>query len=128
MYRNLNIPFDPANYGTKLRPSLSRPTAARTEFPMGCPECPVKPGEELVEISDQTAQLVLGEGNMEEWNDARFMLSLNIMYCPYKRCGEAFDLNDVAPPLTRGNYAKSVVQVRHYSVITPLLFIFTARI
>ena len=43
-------------------------------------ECPVNPEEELVEISDQTAQLVLGEGNMEEWNHARFTLSLNIMY------------------------------------------------
>jgi hypothetical protein len=43
-------------------------------------ECPVMPREQLVEISDQTAQLVLGEGNMEEWNDARFMLTLDIMY------------------------------------------------
>lgn len=38
------------------------------------------PGVDLIEISDQTAQLVLGEGNMEEWNYARFMMSLNIMY------------------------------------------------
>jgi hypothetical protein len=43
-------------------------------------ECPVKPGEQLIEISDQTARLVLGEVNMEEWNQARFMLTLNIMY------------------------------------------------
>jgi hypothetical protein len=43
-------------------------------------ECPVKPGEELVEIGDATAQLILGEGNMEEWNHARFLTGLDIMY------------------------------------------------
>jgi hypothetical protein len=37
IYRNLNIPFDPATYGTKLRPATARTTAAKIEFPMGCP-------------------------------------------------------------------------------------------
>jgi hypothetical protein len=54
-------------------------------------ECPVQPGEELIEISDQTAQLVLGEGNMEEWSQARFMLTLDIMYwyvaVTFSECG-----------------------------------------
>ena len=40
----------------------------------------MKPGEQLVEIGDNTAQLVLGGGNMDEWNHARFMSTMNIIY------------------------------------------------
>jgi hypothetical protein len=40
----------------------------------------VKPGEKLVEISDLTARLVLGEGNMEGWNHARLVSKMNIIY------------------------------------------------
>jgi hypothetical protein len=47
-----------------------------------CPtqECPVKPGEQLIELSDMTAQLVLGLGNLEEWGQARFLSTLSIIY------------------------------------------------
>lgn len=110
IYRHLNIPFDPAAYGTQLRPATARTTAARIEFPMGCPECQVKPGEKLVEISDQTAQLVLGEGNMEEWKQAQFLSTLDIMYCPYRGCGEAFDANDVVPTISDSKHRTSIVQ------------------
>ena|ERR1700729_1982176 len=34
----------------------------------------------MVEIGDMTARLVLGDGNMDEWNHARFMSTLNIIY------------------------------------------------
>ena len=64
---------------------------------------------------------------MEEWHHARFLTDLDIMYwcvpcfilpdciirrggSPYKTCGEAFDLNDVASPLGLET-AKSVVHV-----------------
>jgi hypothetical protein len=40
----------------------------------------VKPGEQPVEISDMTARLVLGEANMDEWNHARFLSTLNLIY------------------------------------------------
>ncbi|KAJ7802395.1 hypothetical protein B0H14DRAFT_3780480 [Mycena olivaceomarginata] len=59
--------------------------------------CQVKPGEQPVEISDMTARLVLGEANMDEWNHARFLSTLNLIYCPHKGCDETFDADDVAP-------------------------------
>ena len=40
----------------------------------------MKPGEQMVEIGDMTARLVLGDGNMDEWNHARFLSTMNIIY------------------------------------------------
>jgi hypothetical protein len=34
----------------------------------------------MVEIEDSTARLVLGDDNMDEWNQARFMWTPDIMY------------------------------------------------
>ncbi|KAL7409036.1 hypothetical protein BDY24DRAFT_242911 [Mrakia frigida] len=113
--RNLRTPFDPSTYGEKAGTSSTSPTtlqnAGRMEFPMGCPTCQVKPGEAIVEISDMTARLVLGEPNMDPWNHARFLSTLNLIYCPHKGCGEAFDADDVAPPLEGASaIAKNLVQ------------------
>ncbi|KAJ7660040.1 hypothetical protein B0H17DRAFT_335377 [Mycena rosella] len=51
----------------------------------------IKQGEVAVEIDDTVAKLVLGEANMDEWNDARFLATHNIIYCPFTGCGKAFD-------------------------------------
>lgn len=37
--------------------------------------CETNPGEAIVEIGDTTAQLVLGDKNMDEWNHARWATS-----------------------------------------------------
>jgi hypothetical protein len=42
--------------------------------------CEVKPGKKMVEIGDMTARLVLGDGNLDEWNRARFLLTRTILY------------------------------------------------
>lgn len=110
IYRNLNVPFDPTTYGTKLAPAPGAQRGGKTEFPMGCPTCQIKPGEKMIEISDMTARLVLGDGNMEEWNHARFMSTLNIIYCPYKGCNEPFDANDVVPALEGSTHSRGLVQ------------------
>ncbi|KAJ7822916.1 hypothetical protein B0H14DRAFT_2598224 [Mycena olivaceomarginata] len=41
----------------------------------------VKLGEQPVEISDMTVRLVLGEANTDGWNHARFLPTLNLIYC-----------------------------------------------
>jgi len=110
IYRNLNVPFEPLTYGTKLHPTELAPFSKKMEFPMGCPSCQVKPGEQMNEISDMSARLVLGDANMDEWNHARFMLTLDIIHCPHKGCGEPFDANDVAPAQFKGPYASGLVQ------------------
>lgn len=110
IYRNLKVPFDPSTYGTKFAPTPAAVHGEKMEFPMGCPTCQVKPGEKMVEIGDMTARLVLGDGNMDEWNHARFMSTLNIIYCPHKGCNEPFDANDVAPAPEGASHSKGLVQ------------------
>ncbi|KAJ6571824.1 hypothetical protein B0H19DRAFT_669789 [Mycena capillaripes] len=112
IYNRLNISFDPArDYGTVLRAPAAATPGRRAEFPISCPTCQVKPGEEPIEISDMTARLVLGEGNMDEWNHARFLSTLNLIYCPHKGCDETFDTDDVAPAPSGVNHAATLVQV-----------------
>ena len=84
----------------------------------------------MVEIGDMTARLVLGDGNMDEWNHARYISTLDILYwsvtcicsycvhpvpicfcSPYKNCNEPFDLNDVAPAPVGASKLKGLVQV-----------------
>jgi len=110
IYRNLRVSFDPSTYGTKLTPAQASPLGTKLEFPMGCPTCQVKPGEKMVEIGDITARLVLGDGNMDEWNNARFMSTMDIIHCPHKGCNEPFDANDVAPALTGAATTQGLVQ------------------
>jgi len=117
IYHNLRIPFDPSTYGTKLPSTAVATLGTQVEFPMGCPTCQPKPDEPLVEISDMTARLVLGDVNMEEWQHARFMSTLDIIYCPYKGCNEPFDANDVAPTRSGVSHAANVVQVSRCSII-----------
>ncbi|KAJ6631207.1 hypothetical protein B0H10DRAFT_712610 [Mycena sp. CBHHK59/15] len=97
-------------YGTKVNGSVPAAPGRRADFPMSCPTCQVKPGEIPVEISDLTVRLVLGESNMDEWNHARFLSTLNLVYCPHKGCEEAFDADDVAPAPRGLEYAKTIVQ------------------
>ncbi|KAJ7232978.1 hypothetical protein B0H12DRAFT_1144517 [Mycena haematopus] len=106
----LNIVFDPAQYGTVLKTASSATPGRRAEFPISCPTCQVKPGEEPVEIGDMTARLVLGDANMDEWNHARFLSTLNLIYCPHKGCDETFDVDDVAPAPSGVNHAETLVQ------------------
>jgi len=80
IYRNLGVSFNPLTYGTTLAPSPEGPMGGKTKFPMGCPACKMKPDEGVVEIGDTTARLVLGDDNMDEWNQARFMWTQDIMY------------------------------------------------
>ncbi|KAJ7484674.1 hypothetical protein FB451DRAFT_89453 [Mycena latifolia] len=96
IYHALNMAFDRATYGTVL-PSYEAPGLGPAEFPIFCPTCPGKPREKSIEISDQTAQLVLGEPNMDEWKYARFLSRLNIIHCPHKGCNEAFDGAEILP-------------------------------
>ncbi|KAJ7128094.1 hypothetical protein C8R46DRAFT_1145157 [Mycena filopes] len=111
IYHSLNIAFDPAAYGTVLEAPAPAAPGRRAEFPISCPTCQVKPGEQAVEISDMTARLVLGEGkNMDEWNHARFLSTLNLIYCPQKGCDEAFDADDVAPAPSGVEHAETLVQ------------------
>ncbi|KAJ7749329.1 hypothetical protein DFH07DRAFT_829336 [Mycena maculata] len=99
IYHNLNMAFDPATYGTKLPSHVpDDPGLGRAEFPMPCPMCQMKKGVKPIDISDRTARMVLGESNMEEWNHARFLMSLNLVSCPYSNCNEAFDVDDIVPP------------------------------
>jgi hypothetical protein len=112
IYRNLNVPFDPTTYGTKLKPATP---GQRVQFPMGCPTCQVRPGERMVEISDMTAVLVLGPNNMDEWRHARFFSALEIMYCPNESCGEAFDANDLAPEFSSTSYEDGMVQCPRFN-------------
>ncbi|KAJ7791938.1 hypothetical protein B0H14DRAFT_184627 [Mycena olivaceomarginata] len=138
IYRCLNLVFDTARYGTVVK----TPAACYAWPPRGVSyimsstqtrpsvgyikafffqTCQVKPGEQPVEISDMTARLVLGEANMDEWNHARFLSTLNLIYCPHKGCDETFDADDVAPapggitlvrcPRCRGSLCQSL-QVR----------------
>ncbi|KAJ7336456.1 hypothetical protein DFH08DRAFT_878875 [Mycena albidolilacea] len=123
IYRCLNLVFDTARYGTVVKtPAVATP-GRRVEFPISCPVCQVKPGEQPVEIGDMTARLVLGEANMDEWNHARFLSMLNLIYCPHKGCDETFDADDVAPapgsvtlvrcPRCRGSLCKVCKSVWH---------------
>ncbi|KAF8189939.1 hypothetical protein K438DRAFT_1832370 [Mycena galopus ATCC 62051] len=110
MYRCLNLVFDPAQYGTVIKMPAPATLGRRAEFPISCPTCQVKPGEEAVEIGDMTARLVLGDSNMDEWNHARFLSTLNLIYCPHNGCDEEFDADDVAPAPSGVNHAATLVQ------------------
>ncbi|KAK7018996.1 RBR-type E3 ubiquitin transferase [Favolaschia claudopus] len=110
IYRCLNLNFDPAQYGKTLKEQSALTTGRRADFPISCPTCQVKPGEQPVEISDMTARLVLGDPNMDEWNHARFLSTLNLIYCPHRGCDETFDADDVAPAPSGVSHAKSLVQ------------------
>jgi len=104
IYNNLDVQFDSEAYGTKLdlrTPKLEAKLIANTHFPMGCPTCQKNPGEKLVEISDVTAKLVLGEANMEVWNHARLVSKMSIVYCPYQDCSKPFDTNSIVPAVGR---------------------------
>jgi len=79
IYRNLNVAFNPSAYGTLLAPAPVG-LGGGAAFPMGCPTCTTKPTSELAEIDDATARLVLGAGNMDEWNQARFAWTQDIAY------------------------------------------------
>ncbi|KAF7318206.1 RBR-type E3 ubiquitin transferase [Mycena chlorophos] len=110
IFHALNIVFDPANYGLKLKDRRPAAAGRRPEFPVSCPECRGKPGEQPPEISDRVALLVLGPANLEEWNHARFLSTLNLIYCPHKGCDEQFDADDIAPAPSGVRHAATLVQ------------------
>ncbi|KAJ7637073.1 hypothetical protein FB45DRAFT_908153 [Roridomyces roridus] len=110
IYNRLHVVFDPEMYGTTLPPSVPITPGGRADFPVSCPTCQVKPGEQPVEISDVTAKLVLGDTNMNDWNHARFLSTLNLIYCPHKGCDESFDANDIAPAPSGVEHAQTLVQ------------------
>ncbi|KAJ7143328.1 hypothetical protein C8R43DRAFT_572418 [Mycena crocata] len=108
IYHSLDMAFDPATYGDKL-PSytLNEPGLGRPEFPVFCPTCRSK----TTQISDTTARLVLGEKNMNEWAHARFLSTLNLIYCPHPGCNEVFDADDAVPESPA--YSRNRVQCPH---------------
>jgi len=65
------------------------------------------------EIGDITARLVLGDGNMDEWNRARFLSTRTIVYCPHKGCYAPFDADDMVPPPVGTSRSASLVQCPH---------------
>ncbi|KAF7318205.1 RBR-type E3 ubiquitin transferase [Mycena chlorophos] len=98
IYHSLNMAFDPRSYGREL-PSYppDSPSSDLPEFPISCPRCQLtaQPSDKrLPEISDAIACCVLGDMNMLEWNQARYMASLQLMWCPYRDCNRSFDVND----------------------------------
>ncbi|KAJ7223310.1 hypothetical protein GGX14DRAFT_657898 [Mycena pura] len=90
----LNLTFNPDDYGTGLdqRGVETRVPGGRADFPVTCPECRGNPAEPPPRISSRTAQLVLGEANMENWRHVRYLSTL--MECPHRGCGEDFDPKD----------------------------------
>ncbi|KAJ7800311.1 hypothetical protein B0H14DRAFT_2900252 [Mycena olivaceomarginata] len=64
---------------------------------MSCPICQVKKGAKSREINDATARLVLGESNMDEWNQARFWSTLSLLHCLHEGCNHSFDVEDAIP-------------------------------
>ncbi|KAJ7847702.1 hypothetical protein B0H14DRAFT_2769281 [Mycena olivaceomarginata] len=64
---------------------------------MSCPICQVEKGAKSREINDATARLVLGESNMDEWNQARFWSTLSLLPCPHEGCNHSFDVEDAIP-------------------------------
>jgi len=110
IYISLNIAFDPADYGAEVKDARPLTQGKRAEFPVTCPECRGNPAAPPPEISDMTARLVLGEANTDEWNHARFLASLNLIYCPHRGCDETFDADDVAPAPSGVSHAPTLVQ------------------
>jgi hypothetical protein len=49
----------------------------------------------MVEIGDMAARLVLGDGNMDEWNHARYISTLDIIYW-----SDEFPLTSFMAPVT----------------------------
>ncbi|KAJ7637075.1 hypothetical protein FB45DRAFT_908166 [Roridomyces roridus] len=96
IYHSMNMAFDPKSYGTKL-PSYESDVPGLGRDPVPCPTCQSEKRAKPVYISDSTARLVLGEPNMDEWNQARFLRTINLIFCPHKGCREAFDVDDVVP-------------------------------
>ncbi|KAJ6571825.1 hypothetical protein B0H19DRAFT_669822 [Mycena capillaripes] len=95
IYRRLNITFDPqSDYGTVLSAPAPAVPGRRAKFPISCPTCQGNPADKPPPISDVTAQLVLGKPNMDEWNHAGFLSTLNLIYCPHKGCEETFSASD----------------------------------
>ncbi|KAJ7437373.1 hypothetical protein B0H11DRAFT_629269 [Mycena galericulata] len=118
--------FDPAAYGSKLPSYVPDSPGLGREFPIPCPTCQVKKGMKPIHISDATARLVLGEPNMNEWNYARFLHTLNVIHCPHQGCNAVFDVDDVVPaqgvqyarnrvqcPCCRGSLCKACKSVWH---------------
>ncbi|KAJ7851702.1 hypothetical protein B0H13DRAFT_2284492 [Mycena leptocephala] len=110
IYRRLNIAFDRSTYGTVLDAPVAAVPGLRAEFPILCPTCQVKPGVQPVEISDLTAQLVLGEPNIKEWNHARYLSKLNLIDCPHKGCEETFPADNVAVVSSGVQHATTLVR------------------
>ncbi|KAJ7190955.1 hypothetical protein GGX14DRAFT_482314, partial [Mycena pura] len=110
--------FDPAMYGNTL-PSYTpdAPGFGYPDFPVSCPTCQaicqakIPQGMRLPEISDATARMVLGDANMDEWLQARFLVSVRRITCPYRGCGQTIDVDDVlSAALVAIPYTETCVQ------------------
>ncbi|KAF7326389.1 RBR-type E3 ubiquitin transferase [Mycena venus] len=99
IYLRLNIKFDPATYGTVLGPPVVDKPGLHAKWPVYCPTC-IKPEVQHVPLSDVTVLEVLGKPNIEEWNHARLLSTLELIQCPHEGCEEAFPLPTKAPSPT----------------------------
>ncbi|KAJ7881288.1 hypothetical protein B0H14DRAFT_2565865 [Mycena olivaceomarginata] len=102
IYRCLNLVFDTAWCGTVVKtPAVATPGRC-LEFPISCPV--------HKRVPQSTCQVKLGEVNMNEWNHAWFLPTLNLIYCPHKGCNETFNVDDVARAPSGVKHAAAVVQ------------------
>jgi len=118
IYLRLNLVFDRAAYGTVLDAPVIAVPGRHAEFPIYCPTCSIKSGEQRVPISDVIAQQVLGEPNIEEWNHAKLLSTLNLMQCPHQGCEEKFPPDDGVKTLMQcprcgGSLCKTCKSVWH---------------
>ncbi|CAK5272939.1 unnamed protein product [Mycena citricolor] len=106
IFRHLNVIFNPRVYGTVMGPMEMSEPGLKANFVRAelCPGCP--PGKRASRISRNIAEIVLGPDNMQDWDFAEHLASMDILDCPY-RCGESFDL--ATSPTLRG---KPAVQVQ----------------
>ncbi|CAK5272241.1 unnamed protein product [Mycena citricolor] len=106
IFRHLNVIFNPRAYGTVMGPMEMSEPGLKANFVRAelCPGCP--PGKRASRISRNIAEIVLGPDNMQDWDFAEHLASMDIIDCPY-RCGESFDL--ATSPTLRG---KPAVQVQ----------------
>ncbi|KAJ7232977.1 hypothetical protein B0H12DRAFT_1144511 [Mycena haematopus] len=116
IYLRLNLEFDRMTYGTVLGPQNIVTPGLRAQWPIYCPTCIIKPEKQRVQISDVTAQQVLGEPNIEEWNHAR--LFLNLISCSHKDCGRTFPPDEGARTLIQcpwcgGSLCKACKSIWH---------------
>ncbi|KAK7046722.1 RBR-type E3 ubiquitin transferase [Favolaschia claudopus] len=92
IYNCLNIAFVGEEYGTVIGPPQQAVVGMRAQWPIFCPTCMLRPGEEehRTPITDADAERVLGGPNIEEWRHAQLLSTVELLSCPHRGCIEKF--------------------------------------